>query len=73
MDIKLCQIYAKIHIYVILYRNSRFKQQIYNQSENEDITEKPNCNLGLIYYFIILFLFLIDIIYNSIHKFVFVD
>ena len=26
IDIKLCQIYTKIHIYTILYKNSRIKQ-----------------------------------------------
>ena len=30
IDIKLCQFYAKIHIYTISYRNSRFKQLIFS-------------------------------------------
>ena len=30
-DIKLCQNYMKIHIYTILYRNSRFKQIIFSK------------------------------------------
>ena len=48
INIKLC---TKIYIYSILYRNSRFKEiihQIWNQSENEDIPEKPNCNLDFL-------------------------
>ena len=43
IDIKLCQIYTKIHIYTILYKSSRIKQ-----SKNEDIPERPNYNLGLL-------------------------
>ena len=32
VNIKMCQIYTKIHIYTILYRNSRFKQIIFSKS-----------------------------------------
>jgi len=67
INIKLGQIYTKIYIYSILYRNSSFKEiihQIWNQSENEDIPEKPNCNLDFLQ---LLFLFLIDIINNTIY------
>ena len=52
IDLQLCQMYTKINIYTILYKSSRFKkdkiQQISNQSENDDIPEKANCNLGLL-------------------------
>ena len=47
-----------------MYKRSRFKQiqQISNQSENDDIPEKANCNLGLLLY--LLFLFPTDFIHN---------
>ena len=44
IDIKLCQIYTKIHIYAILYKSCNIKQIIFNkrnQSENDDIPQKP--------------------------------
>ena len=44
IDIKLCQIYTKIHIYAILYKSCSIKQIIFNkrsQSENDDIPQKP--------------------------------
>ena len=50
-DLQLCQIYTKINIYTILYKSSGFKKIKFsrcNQSENDDIPEKPNCNLGLL-------------------------
>ena len=51
-DLQLCQIYTKINKYTILYKSRGFKpnqiQQIGNQSENDDIPEKANCNLGLL-------------------------
>ena len=31
IDIKLCQIYTKIHIYAILYKSCRFKQIIFSK------------------------------------------
>ena len=31
INIELCQIYTKIHVYTILYRNSRFKQIIFSK------------------------------------------
>ena len=37
-------------------------QKISNQSENDDIPEKANCNLGLLLY--LLFLFSTDFIHN---------
>ena len=43
IDIKLCKIYTKIHIYAILYKSCSIKQiiqQIRNQSENDDIPQK---------------------------------
>ena len=64
----LCQIYTKIPIYSILYRNSRFKQikfSKYTTNLKKDIPEKPNCSLGFPQ---LLFLFLIDIINNIIYK-----
>ena len=49
IDLKLCQIYTKIHTFTISFRNSRFKtdhiQHIRNQSENEDIPEEANLYL----------------------------
>ena len=44
IDLKLCQIYTKIHRYAILYKSCSIKQniqQIRNQSENDDIPHKP--------------------------------
>ena len=45
IDIKLCQIYTKIHIYAILCKSCSIKQiiiqQIRNQSENDDIPQEP--------------------------------
>ena len=50
----------------MLYKSSRFKKIKFskknNQSENDDIPEKANCNLGLLLY--LLFLFLIDFIHK---------
>ena len=49
IDLQLCQIYTKINIYTILYKSSKDQiQQICNQSENDDIPEKVNCNLSLL-------------------------
>ena len=62
IDIKLYQNYTKTYIYKILHKSCSI-QQIRNQSENQDIPEKPNCNLSFIQ---LLFLFLIDIIDNII-------
>ena len=45
IDIKLRQIYMKICIYKILFKNSRLKTDhtlhIHNQSENDDIPNEP--------------------------------
>ena len=44
IDIKLCQIYTKIHIHAILYKSCNIKQIRFNkrnQSENDDIPQKP--------------------------------
>ena len=59
IDIKPCQIYTKIHIYMyIKIVGADHIQQICNQSEYEDITEKPYCYLDflqlLFYYFYLL-------------------
>jgi len=50
--------------------NRSYSANINNQSENEDIPEKPNCNLGFFPIIILWFLFLllIDIIDNIIYK-----
>ena len=52
-DLQLCQIYTKINIYTILYNIKVVGLKISNSanmqpSENEDIPEKANCNLGLL-------------------------
>ena len=45
IKIQLCQIYTKIHIYTISYRNkNRSYSSKRNKSENDDIPDKPNCN-----------------------------
>ena len=44
IDKKRRQLYTKFHIYTILYKSCSFKQiikQLRNQSENNDIPEKP--------------------------------
>ena len=72
IDIKLCPTYTKIHICAILYKSSRFKQiifnQIRNQSENDDIPQKPE-NLRFAHVIIFIFFyfaFIIGIIDNII-------
>ena len=45
IDIKLCQIFMKIYVYKMLYKNivglNGSYSTIYNESENGDITEEP--------------------------------
>ena len=43
IDIKLCQIYTKIYIYIKFCKNfvKICIQQIHNQSENSDFPEEP--------------------------------
>ena len=51
MNIKLCQIYTKIHIYAILYNGCRFKQIIFSKYETNlktTITQRSLKNLGLL-------------------------
>ena len=44
IDIKLCKIYTKIHIYAILYKGCSikiiFNKYVRNQSENDDILQE---------------------------------
>ena len=73
IDIKLCQIYTKIHIYAMFYKSSRFKEIIFSkkrkQSENNYIPQKPeNLRLAPILIFI-LFIFFIFIYFNFISHF----
>ena len=66
IDIKLCQIYTKIHIYAILYKSCRIKQIIFNKyATNLKTTISDRCLriLGLLLFY---FVFLIDIIDNII-------
>ena len=39
INIELCQIYTKIHVYTILYRNSRFKQIIFSKCATNQKTK----------------------------------
>ena len=45
IDIKLCKIYTKGHIFAILYKSCRFKQIIFSKyetmSENYHIPQEP--------------------------------
>ena len=67
IDIKLCQIYTKIHIYAMFYK-SRFKEIIFSkkrkQSENNYIPQKlENLRFAPILIFILfIFLFLFILI-----------
>ena len=62
IDIQLCQIYTKINIHIQFCIKVDQIQKICNQSENDDIPEKANCNLGLLLN--LLFLFSMDFIHN---------
>ena len=72
IDIKLCQIYIKIYIYKILYKNSRFKWIIfikYTTNLKTMISQRSlrNLNLLLLLFEFNNFSFLIDIIDNIIN------
>ena len=45
INIELCQIYTKIHVYTILYRNSRFKQIIFSKYATNQKTTISQRNL----------------------------
>ena len=51
IDIKLCKIYTKIHIYAILYKGCSikiiFNKYVRNQSENEDISFSLNPTISI--------------------------
>ena len=66
-DLKLCQIYTKIHIYAILYKSSIIKQIIFHKYEtnlktNDDIPQKSENLRFAPESFNFYFAFLIDII-----------
>ena len=69
IDIKLCQIFTKIHKYTILYKSSRFKQIIFSKYANNlktTISQRSLIVTGFLLLF--LFLLLIDIIDKIILK-----
>ena len=47
-DTKLCQIYKKISIYKIVYKNIRFKQIIFSKYLKTTISQRSLSNLGLL-------------------------
>ena len=69
IDIKLCQIYKKISIYKIVYKNIRFKQIIFSKYLKTTISQRSLSNLGLLLLLFEFnnFSFLIDIIDNIIY------
>ena len=67
IDIKLCQNYRKNRIDTILYKSSRLRQKIRNQSENHYIPQEPeNLRFAPIIIFYFYFAFLIVIANNII-------
>ena len=69
IEIKLCEIYTKIYIYTILYKNSRFKRIIFSKYiTNLETTISPRSlrNLGLFLFLFEFnnFSFFLDIIDN---------
>ena len=70
IDIKLCQIFTKIHIYAILYKSWRIKQIIFNKYATNQKTTISHRSLRisglLLLYFLFIFCILIDKIDNII-------
>jgi len=66
IDIKLCQMYTKIHIYAILYKSCRIKQIILNKYATNLKTTISDRSLRILGLLLFYFVFLIDIIDNII-------
>ena len=66
IDIKLCQMYTKIHIYAILYKSCRIKQIIFNKYATNLKTTISDRSLRILGLLLFYFVFLIDIIDNII-------
>ena len=52
IDLKLCQIYTNIHVYEVLYKicsKTDLISQIRNQSNNDDIPQKTESQVGSCY------------------------
>ena len=69
IDIKLCQIFTKIHLYAILYKSWSIKQIIFNKYAMNLKTTISHRSLRisgfLILYFFFYFAFIIDVIDNT--------